>query len=116
MSPKIYMVCRYLVKRKFPLQTIIYLLLLLIQFPIHSQNNKLEEFANFEKYAKANEKLAPPKPGENRVVFMGNSITEFWEVFDKSFFADNGYINRGISGQTTPQMLLRFRNDVINLQ
>jgi lysophospholipase L1-like esterase len=98
------------------MKTIIYLLLLLIQFPIHSQNNKLEDFANFEKYAKANEKLAPPRPEENRVVFMGNSITEFWEIIDNSFFSDNAYINRGISGQTTPQMLLRFRNDVINLQ
>jgi lysophospholipase L1-like esterase len=73
----------------------------------------LEDFANFEKYAGANKKLAPPKPGENRIVFMGNSITEFWE---SSFFSNDSYINRGISGQTTSQMLLRFRDDVINLQ
>jgi lysophospholipase L1-like esterase len=94
----------------------IYLFLFLIQIPIHSQSNKLEEFANFKKYAEANEKLQPPKPGENRVVFMGNSITEGWSLFDKNFFNDNPYINRGISGQTTPQMLLRFRKDVIELQ
>ena len=93
--------------------TFICLLLFLIQFPGYSQNNRLEDFANFEKYAGANEKLATPKPGENRIVFMGNSITEFWE---SSFFSDNSYINRGISGQTTSQMLLRFRDDVINLQ
>ena len=93
--------------------TFICLLLFLIQFPGYSQNNRFEDFANFEKYAGANEKLATPKPGENRIVFMGNSITEFWE---SSFFSDNSYINRGISGQTTSQMLLRFRNDVINLQ
>ncbi len=91
------------------------LLMILIHFPIHSQDNRLEDFANFEKYAKANEKLPPPNPGENRIIFMGNSITEFWSITDSSFFSDNSFINRGISGQTTPQMLLRFRNDVINL-
>jgi lysophospholipase L1-like esterase len=96
--------------------TFICVLFLFIHFPIHSQSNKLEEFANFNKYAEANEKLQPSKPGEKRVVFMGNSITEGWAVLDKSFFSDNSFINRGISGQTTSQMLLRFRNDVINLQ
>jgi lysophospholipase L1-like esterase len=95
------------------MKTLVYLLLFLIQFSLYSQNNKLEDFANFKKYAEANEILGLPKPGENRVVFMGNSITEYWAG---NFFSDNSYINRGISGQTTPQMLLRFRNDVINLQ
>ena len=59
-------------------------------------------------------KLPPPKPGENRVVFMGDSITEAWHL-DK-FFPGKPYINRGISGQTTPQMLVRFRQDVIDLK
>ncbi|MBK8290436.1 MAG: SGNH/GDSL hydrolase family protein [Flammeovirgaceae bacterium] len=53
---------------------------------------------------------------ENRVVFMGNSITEGWSKLDKSFWDGKPYINRGISGQTTPQMVLRFQQDVIDLK
>jgi lysophospholipase L1-like esterase len=52
----------------------------------------------------------------NRVVFMGNSITEGWKHFRPEFFEDNPYINRGIGGQTTPQMLIRFKPDVIHLK
>lgn len=51
-----------------------------------------------------------------KAVFMGDSITDFWIGNDSSFFATNGYIDRGISGQTSPQMLLRFRQDVISLK
>ncbi len=69
-----------------------------------------------ERYATDNQKLPAPKRGEKRVVFMGNSITEFWSDVDSAFFAGKPYINRGISGQTTPQMLLRFRQDVIDLK
>jgi lysophospholipase L1-like esterase len=58
--------------------------------------------------------LGPPAPGENRVVFMGDSITQAWHL-DKSF-PGKPYINRGISGQTTPQMVLRFHQDVVRLQ
>ena len=58
----------------------------------------------------------PPAPGEKRVVFMGNSITEGWKNADSSFFTGRPYFDRGISGQTTPQMLVRFREDVINLK
>src|SRR5215469_4874669 len=69
------------------------------------------------KYKEANLKLTAPAPGENRVVFMGDSITEAWhfEGPDGSF-AGKPFINRGISGQTSPQMLIRFRPDVIGLQ
>lgn len=63
-----------------------------------------------------NEKLGAPKPGEKRVVFMGNSITENWINMDPGYFKEHGYINRGIGGQTTPQMLVRFREDVVNLK
>ena len=56
----------------------------------------------------------PPKPGEDRVVFMGDSITEGWKLDEA--FPGKPYINRGISGQTTPQMLVRFRQDVIDLK
>ena len=73
-------------------------------------------FANLGRYREANKRTAPPKPGENRVVFLGNSITEGWAAADSAFFADHHYIGRGISGQTSPQLLLRFRQDVLALQ
>jgi acetyl esterase/lipase/lysophospholipase L1-like esterase len=63
-----------------------------------------------------NRRIGAPKRGEKRVVFMGNSITEGWPRADSAFWAGKPYVNRGISGQTTPQMLLRFRPDVIDLK
>jgi len=75
-----------------------------------------QDWANLERYRADNEKLAQPAKGENRVVFMGNSITDGWIYVDSSFFAGKPYIDRGISGQTTPQMLVRFRADVIALK
>ena len=73
-------------------------------------------FANVDRYAEANLKLSKVPAQDNRVVFMGDSITEGWGYFDPEFFQGSGYINRGIGGQTTPQMLLRFRPDVIELE
>jgi len=75
-----------------------------------------QDWANLERFRKQNDSLGLPKAGEKRVVFMGNSITEGWTKFCPSFFEGRPYINRGISGQTTPQMLLRFRADVIHLK
>ena len=72
-------------------------------------------FADFKRYAKENATLAQPVKKEKRVVFMGNSITEGWVRTHPDFFKTNGYIGRGISGQTSYQFLLRFREDVINL-
>ena len=74
------------------------------------------DWANLGKYRDANARLAPPANGENRVVFMGNSITEGWQQYFPTMFAGKPYINRGIGGQTTPQMLVRFRPDVIALK
>jgi lysophospholipase L1-like esterase len=74
------------------------------------------DWANLKRYDAANKALAPVRSNEQRVVFMGNSITEGWLRADSSFFANKPYVNRGISGQTTPQMLLRFRQDVIDLK
>lgn len=74
------------------------------------------DWANLSYFREANEKLATPAANEQRVVFMGNSITEGWLQFSPEFFAGKPYINRGIGGQTTPQMLVRFRADVINLK
>ena len=72
------------------------------------------DWAHLKKFEEENKKLK--KTNEpNRVVFMGNSITEGWSNFDKNFFINNPFVNRGISGQTTPQMLIRFRPDVVNL-
>jgi hypothetical protein len=74
----------------------------------------LTDFALLARFKEDDVKLGPPAAGERRVVFMGDSITEGWHL-DQSF-PGKGYINRGISGQTTPQMVLRFRQDVIALQ
>ncbi|MEZ4811050.1 MAG: SGNH/GDSL hydrolase family protein [Allomuricauda sp.] len=81
-----------------------------------SQKVAAQDWPNLGKYQQANSTLMHPTENENRVVFMGNSITEGWSNANPIFFEDNPYINRGISGQTTPQMLLRFRQDVIALQ
>jgi lysophospholipase L1-like esterase len=74
------------------------------------------DWAYLQRYRAANAELAPPAPGENRVVFMGNSITEGWNRYFPAMFPGKPYVNRGISGQTTPQMLVRFRQDVVALQ
>ena len=75
---------------------------------------RLNDFANLARYRDANGKLTPPASGESRVVFMGDSITDGWKL--DQYFPGQPYVNRGISGQTTPQMLLRFRPDVIDLK
>ena len=74
-----------------------------------------DDWPNLKAYRDADAELEAPVKGNNRVVFMGNSITIGWKTADPEFFETNGYINRGISGQTTPQMLIRFRQDVIHL-
>ncbi len=73
------------------------------------------DWANFKRYAKANQELPVPAKKEKRVVFMGNSITEGWVSNRPEFFKDNNYVGRGISGQTSYQFIVRFREDVINL-
>lgn len=75
----------------------------------------LMDWAYLKKYQDSNEELKKISD-PNRVVFMGNSITEMWSLFDEDFFIDNPFINRGIGGQTTPQMLVRFTSDVVNLK
>ncbi|MDP4227024.1 MAG: SGNH/GDSL hydrolase family protein [Bacteroidota bacterium] len=75
-----------------------------------------QDWPNFNRYRDENAKISAPGSGEKRVVFMGNSITDFWSRVNPEFFAGKPYINRGISGQTSPQMLVRFRADVIKLR
>lgn len=90
---------------------------MILLFSLFNFNKKLkaQDWPNLRKYQEANKALETTKVNENQVVFMGNSITEGWSQANPSFFENNPYINRGISGQTTPQMLLRFRQDVIAL-
>jgi len=76
---------------------------------------QLADWPNLARYHGDNETVAKPAKGEQRVVFMGDSITDFWGRGQGVFFPDKPYINRGISGQTTPQMLVRFRADVVAL-
>ncbi|MDP4276526.1 MAG: SGNH/GDSL hydrolase family protein [Bacteroidota bacterium] len=75
-----------------------------------------QDWPNLGRFQSENAKLGKPAKGEKRVVFIGNSITEQWIGADPAFFSGHGYINRGIGGQTTPQMLVRFRQDVISLE
>jgi lysophospholipase L1-like esterase len=79
-------------------------------------DSRLNDWAGLGRYRDANRTLPPPATGEARVLFMGDSITDFWQQprFG-GFFPGKPYIDRGISGQTTPQMLVRFRPDVVNL-
>jgi len=75
-----------------------------------------QDWANLKRFQQENSELMLAKANENRVVFMGNSITEGWLSIRPEFFKNKPYVNRGISGQTTPQMLIRFRQDVIHLK
>jgi lysophospholipase L1-like esterase len=95
-------------------KSVIYYLLLFI-FISMSETSFAQDWANLAKYETENSQLPPKQSGEKRIVFMGDSITEFWSQIQPNFFANTPYINRGISGQTTPQMLIRFRPDVLNL-
>jgi len=89
---------------------------------VDSLNNKPEkenfadDWAALTKYQKENELLPAPTRKEKRVVFLGSSIFEFWKQKDPEYFSRNTYVDRGISGQISPQLLIRFRQDVINLK
>jgi lysophospholipase L1-like esterase len=105
--------------------------LMLAAVPVRAQQNdcdeaksrlaeagkKLDDWAELKRYEAANKQVMTPKPDEARVVFIGDSITDIWDENGfGGFFPGKPYINRGIGGQTTPQMLLRFRADVIDLK
>jgi lysophospholipase L1-like esterase len=100
-------------------------------FKKNEDENVADNFANFQKYydnilhldwpylaryRDANTKVPPPGAGEKRVVFIGNSITDNWYSMDSVFFKTNDYYGRGIGGQVSSQMLVRFREDVISLK
>ena len=75
-----------------------------------------QDWANLERFKEENTSIMQEEITEKRIVFMGNSITEGWSNFDSVFFSENQFINRGIGGQTTPQILLRFKQDVIDIK
>jgi acyl-CoA thioesterase I len=83
---------------------------------ISAMERRLSDWPNLGRYRDANAALGDPAPGENRVVFMGNSITDAWARSFATMFPGKPYVGRGISGQTTPQMLVRFRQDVVALK
>jgi len=72
-----------------------------------------DDFGELKRYREADAALGPPAAGEKRVVFIGDSITDYWKLAD--YFPGKPYLNRGVDGQATPQMLVRFRQDVIDL-
>ena len=80
------------------------------------EDSKSLDWANLARYKDDNLKVGLPKKDERRVVFMGDSITEEWSYLYPEYFTEKGYINRGIGGQTTPQMLIRFKPDVVDLK
>jgi lysophospholipase L1-like esterase len=84
---------------------------------IATMEAKLADWPQLGRYKAANAELGPVGQGEQRVVFYGDSITDGWgrRLDTGEFFPGKPYVNRGISGQTTPQMVVRFRQDVINL-
>ncbi len=95
------------------MKNIQFILTLLFAFFI-GQFSYAQDWPNLERYQKENAELSPLESGKHRIVFMGNSITEHWRA---AFFEGKPhYVNRAISGQTTPQMLLRFKQDVIDLE
>ena len=94
----------------------VFFMYILTSLAILSNHVNAQMMINLNKYKEENSSLGLPKQGENRIVFMGNSITEDWKSLSPNFFLDNNYVNRGIGRETSSQMLLRFRSDVINLK
>lgn len=98
------------------MKKVILFVLLFSFFSIFSYSQKYNEMINLGRYKDANAKLKEPTKKEKRVVFIGNSITDGWASQRPEFFSENNYVGRGIGGQTSPQLLSRFRQDVINLK
>lgn len=83
---------------------------------LSAARKKLMDWGGLNVYGSDNTEIPAPKPGENRVVFIGDNITANWGKGKTPFFPGKPYFNRGIAMQTTPQMLVRFRQDVITLE
>src|SRR5258708_25870132 len=81
-----------------------------------AQAHLLHDFGGLVRYGSEAAELGPPKPGENRVVFLGDAVTELWGQGSAKFFPGKPYVNRGIARQTTAQMLVRFHQDAVALK
>jgi lysophospholipase L1-like esterase len=86
-----------------------------LQKEVDAYRRLLNDWAGLTRYGSEDSEIAAPKAGETRVVFLGDEITEYWTRIAGHFFPGQPYLNRGIAGQTTAQMLVRFRQDVIAL-
>jgi lysophospholipase L1-like esterase len=82
---------------------------------VAAQDRAMRDWGGLIRYGSDNSELRPPAAGESRVVFLGDQITEFWGRGNANFFAGKSWVNRGVAGQTADQMLIRFRQDVIDL-
>lgn len=87
-----------------------------LEHQLKIDRNLISDFGGLNRYGSEDTEVPPPKPGENRVVFIGDQITELWGTGDAKFFPGKPYFNRGIENQTTEQMLIRFRQDVVSLK
>ncbi|WP_231463163.1 GDSL-type esterase/lipase family protein [Pedobacter sp. Leaf132] len=101
---------------KIKLAVIFLILAINSSFAQTAKEDFSDDWANLSKYKKENSEIGLPKKGEKRVIFLGSSIFEFWKQKDPEYFIKNAYVDRGISGQLSPQLLIRFRQDVIDLK
>ena len=83
---------------------------------LKQQKRTIRDYGGLNRYGSDNTELRPPAKGETRVIFLGDQITEYWNRGHESFFPGKGWLNRGIAAQTTDQLLIRFRQDVISLR
>src|SRR4051794_28345190 len=83
---------------------------------VEAARHRLTDWGGLTRYGSEDTEVKPPAPGENRVIFLGDDITEKWGSAGGTFFPGKPYLNRGISRQTTPQMLVRFQQDVVALK
>lgn len=90
--------------------------IVLVLLTVQNSRAKIADWAKLDRYEEANKELMAAPPDSNRVVFYGNSITQFWASKHPEFFERTGYVGRGISGQSTYQFLTRFRKDVVDLK
>jgi lysophospholipase L1-like esterase len=81
-----------------------------------AQRHLLKDWGGLIRYGSEDAEIPPPKPGEDRVVFLGDDVTDLWGKGDAPFFPGKPYLNRGIAGQTSAQMLVRFQQDVVALK
>ena len=91
-------------------------LILLVTITCINSSTFAQDWANLIRFKEENNSIMQKVNTGKRIVFMGNSITEDWSNFDSIFFSKNQFINRGIGGQTTPQMLQLFKQDVIDIK